>query len=82
MAIVEVSYIRVFLPVTSPNFCRKKGYIRSSVQFNTNLYKCSFVVVSSVSIDALAEQSIEFLQLVDLVAFSLCHHSLQQLLKK
>lgn len=48
----------------------------------TNLYECGFVVVSSVSIDALAEQSIQFLQLVHLIAISLGHYSLHQLLEK
>lgn len=50
-------------------------------KFSTNLYKCSFVVVSSVPVDGLAEQSIKFLQLTDFIAFSLGHHSVQQHLR-
>lgn len=53
----------------------------SLVWLSANLDKCSFVVVSSVPVDALAEQSIKLLQLMDFIAFSLGHHSVQQHLR-
>lgn len=50
-------------------------------KLRAHLYKCSLVVVSSVPVNGLAEQSIKFLQLTDFIAFSLGHHSVQQHLR-